>query len=500
LANRKEDFLKKLLFFLIISIGTTGCGGFNLKSFSPTYSLPSQPLPGASDPQLDQLESNRVKKETMERNLELAGPVETFNPAEVGVWREPEHLYSLSCEPELCWEPCLLSESLLMESTRFAKVEGRLSPSDGSAEEEGMAAEKKPCQVASRTAKSEAHLDPPAEKSPEKNLDGKGSEALLSPANSRETEEDFSWEPLESRGKDSSLLAFPLGETIPKPPAASPSLSSPALVTFPSLLNSKVGDFIGFFQKQADSFFMRSLGRSTTYADMMKKIFREKNLPEELFYLALIESGFNPKAFSRAKASGIWQFIGKTAKRFGLKVDKWVDERRDPEKATHAAAEYLKSLYAMFNNWDLATASYNAGEGKILKAMKKANSQDFWKISQHRFLKKETKEYVPMFLAAVTIAQDPQKYGFQDIEYSPPLVYEKVTVPPATSLVIIAKAAELDLSEVKALNPALKKGKTPPNSCFEIKLPPGKKEAFAKGKIWQALPRSINWHSRTSAT
>ena len=414
----------------------------------------------------------------MERNLELAIPAETSNPVEVGVWREPDYPYSLSCEPELCWEPCLLSESLLMESTRFAKVEGRLSPSNGSAEEEGMEAEKKPCQVASRTAKSEAHLDLPAEKSPEKNLEGKGSEALLSPANSRETEEDFSWEPLESRGKDSSLLAFPLGETIPKPPAASPSLSSPALVTFPSLLNSKVGDCIGFFQKQADSFFMRSLGRSTTYADMMKKIFREKNLPEELFYLALIESGFNPKAFSRAKASGIWQFIGKTAKRFGLKVDKWVDERRDPEKATHAAAEYLKSLYAMFNNWDLASASYNAGEGKILKAMKKANSQDFWKISQHRFLKKETKEYVPMFLAAVTIAQDPQEYGFQNIEYLPPLVYEKVTVPPGTSLVTIAKAAKLDLSVIQILNPALKRGKTPPYSSFEIKLPPGKKEVF----------------------
>jgi membrane-bound lytic murein transglycosylase D len=365
-----------------------------------------------------------------------------------------------------------------MESTRFAKVEGRLSPSDGSAEEEGMAAEKKPCQVASRATKPEAYLDPPAEKSPEKNIDAKDLEPLLSPVSSGKTEEVFPWESPESWEKDASLLAFPFWKTIPEPPAVSPYPSSPALATFPSLLNSKVGDFIGFFQKQADSFFMRSLGRSTTYADMMKKIFREKNLPEELFYLALIESGFNPKAFSRAKASGIWQFIGKTAKRFGLKVDKWVDERRDPEKATHAAAEYLKSLYAMFNNWDLATASYNAGEGKILKAMKKANSQDFWKISQHRILKKETKEYVPMFLAAVTIAQDPQKYGFQDIEYSPPLVYEKVTVPPATSLVIIAKAAELDLSEVKALNPALKKGKTPPNSCFEIKLPPEKKEVF----------------------
>jgi membrane-bound lytic murein transglycosylase D len=213
---------------------------------------------------------------------------------------------------------------------------------------------------------------------------------------------------------------------------------------------------------------------------MMKGILREKGLPEELFYLALIESGYDPMAFSRAKASGIWQFVGKTGKRFGLKVDKWVDERRDPEKSTYAAAAYLKNLYGMFNDWDLAMASYNAGEGRILKAMKKANSQDFWAISQQRTVKRETKEYVPMFLAALTIAQSPDKYGFQNIEYSPPLVYEKVTVPKATSLSTIAKAAETDLSTIQALNPALKKGKTPPHSSFEIKLPPGKKETFEK--------------------
>jgi len=258
------------------------------------------------------------------------------------------------------------------------------------------------------------------------------------------------------------------------PPGPSPSPHA----IFPSMLHEEVEDYISFFQIQAERFFARSLGRSTAYADMMKGIFREKGLPEELFYLALIESGYNPTAFSRAKASGIWQFIGKTAKRFGLKVDKWVDERRDPEKSTHAAANYLKSLYGLFNNWDLATAGYNAGEGKILKAMQRANSQDFWKISQQRYLKKETKEYVPMFLAAVTIAQNPQKYGFRNIEYSPPLVYEKVTVPPGTNLLFIAKAAESDLSHIQALNPALKKGKTPPHSPFEVKLPPGKKEVF----------------------
>jgi membrane-bound lytic murein transglycosylase D len=214
---------------------------------------------------------------------------------------------------------------------------------------------------------------------------------------------------------------------------------------------------------------------------MMKKILREKNLPEELFYLALIESGYNPKAFSRARASGIWQFLTKTGKRYGLKVDKWVDERRDPEKSTYAAAEYLKDLYEMFNNWDLATASYNAGEGKVLRAMKRAKSQDFWEISQHRYLKRETKKYVPMFLAAVTIASEPEKYGFSNVEYHPPLVYEKAVVPPGTSLDWIAKAAETDLAEIRALNPALKRGQTPPNyPHFKINLPPGKKEIFEK--------------------
>jgi membrane-bound lytic murein transglycosylase D len=252
-----------------------------------------------------------------------------------------------------------------------------------------------------------------------------------------------------------------------------------AVHAFPSLLNDKVQDFISFFQGKAGPFFTRSLARSQAYEEMMKKIFREKNLPEDLFYLALIESGYNPTALSRAKASGIWQFIGQTAKRFGLRVDKWVDERRDPEKSTLAAAEYLKTLHGMFNNWDLATASYNAGEGKMLTAMKKAQSDDFWEISNHRYLKQETKKYVPMFLAAMTIAKEPQKYGFSNIEYHPPLVYEKVAVPPSTSLALIAKAAETDLSEIHSLNPALLREKTPPNlPYFEINLPSGKKEVF----------------------
>ena len=274
-------------------------------------------------------------------------------------------------------------------------------------------------------------------------------------------------------------------------------LSSQILGGIPTLLNDRVKDFIDFFQNKADGFFTRSLARSQAYEGMMKQIFREKNLPEELFYLALIESGYNPEAQSRAKALGIWQFMSQTAKRFGLKVDKWVDERRDPEKSTYAAAEYLKSLHEMFNCWYLATASYNAGEGKMLQAMKRAKSQDFWEISKHRYLKQETKEYVPMFLAAMIIAQDPQKYGFSNIEYHPPLMYEKVTVPPGTRLDRIARAAETDVDDIRTLNPSLRKDRTPPEGpSFEIKIPPGKKEAFesnfSRMKIFD--PRTARKH------
>lgn len=290
--------------------------------------------------------------------------------------------------------------------------------------------------------------------------------------------EFFSWE---NRAED-FLPANPnLNSEAKSSPASSANDQISSIVSlFPSVLNEKVKDFINYFQNKAESFFSKALARSQAYEEMMKKIFREKNLPEELFYLALIESGFNPFAVSRAQASGIWQFVSKTAKRFGLRVDKWVDERRDPEKSTYAAAEYLKQLYEMFNCWELAAASFNAGEGKILKAMKKTQSQNFWDIAQHRYLKAETKKYVPMFLAAMLIAKEPEKYGFSNIPYHPPLTYEKIIVPPSTSLAWVAKVSETDLAELRALNPALKMDKTPPHEEFEIKLPAGKKEVFER--------------------
>ncbi|MGZ3533847.1 MAG: transglycosylase SLT domain-containing protein [Thermodesulfobacteriota bacterium] len=211
----------------------------------------------------------------------------------------------------------------------------------------------------------------------------------------------------------------------------------------------------------------------------MKSVLKEHGLPEDLVYLSLIESGFDPNAYSRAKAVGLWQFIYLTGKRYGLRSNWWVDERRDPEKSTIAAAKYLKDLYEMFACWYLAAAGYNAGEYKIINAIKRYKTEDFWKLSNYRYLKRETKDYVPLMIAATLVAKEPEKYGFIDVEYQEPLRYEKVKVPELTDLSHIAKACETSLEEIKDLNPELRRGVTPPNETeYEIKIPFGKRDLF----------------------
>jgi membrane-bound lytic murein transglycosylase D len=213
----------------------------------------------------------------------------------------------------------------------------------------------------------------------------------------------------------------------------------------------------------------------------MRKLLKEQGLPEDLVYIALIESGFDPSAYSRSKASGPWQFISWTGKRYGLKVNWWVDERRDPEKSTIAAAKHLKDLYERFECWYLAAAGYNAGEYKIIRAMKRYRTEDFWLLTNSRYLKRETKNYVPQMIAAALIAKDPEKYGFTDVEYQEPLRYEKLKVPELTGLSLIAKACETSLEEIKDLNPEILRGVTPPDEPdYEIKIPFGKKDVFLK--------------------
>ena len=283
----------------------------------------------------------------------------------------------------------------------------------------------------------------------------------------------------------SQLVNHPVSEEanedfrLESPPTREPE--SETTFDIPIVMNERVEYFILYFQTTLRDKFMSWLARSAKYIPMMKVLLRENGLPEDLVYMALIESGFNPHAFSRSKACGPWQFISSTGKKYGLLVNWWIDERRDPEKSTIAAAKYLNDLYDMFECWYLAAASYNAGEGKISRGMKRYRTEDFWELTRHRYLKRETKNYVPQMIAAALVAKDPEKYGFTDIEYQDPLCYDKVTVPEGTDLGLIAKACEISLEEVKDLNPELLRECTPPGiSDYEVRVPCGKKELFQK--------------------
>ena len=246
---------------------------------------------------------------------------------------------------------------------------------------------------------------------------------------------------------------------------------------------------VQYFSITVRKHFQQWLSRSGKYMTLMKSILRENYMPEDLVFLALIESGFNPKAYSIAQASGPWQFIRGTAARYGLRVDQWVDERRDPVKSTEAAAAYLKDLYGMFGSWPLAMASYNAGEGNVARAITRTGGvQDFWKLRKTRYMPSETKDYVPKFIAARMIAQNPDNFGFKDLEYDQPFVFEEVQLDHCTDLRTVALCCGVSIEEIKDLNPELIKGCTPPNRTYTLRIPKGKKEAFLAA--YNALPKN----------
>lgn len=238
---------------------------------------------------------------------------------------------------------------------------------------------------------------------------------------------------------------------------------------------------ITLFTERIKNRFSLWLSRSGKYLDLIKDILRSKNLPEEMAFLPLIESGFNPAAYSIAKAVGPWQFIASTAKRYGLKIDWWRDERKDPIKSTLAAADYLKDLYDMFGSWNLAIAAYNAGEGKILNALNRTKRYDFWELTSTKYIKKETKEYVPRFVAARMIAANPDEYGFDRIDYHPPFEYDEVIINHPLDLGLAAKIADTTVDVIRELNPELRRWCTPlGESSYTLRIPKGKKETFLK--------------------
>lgn len=264
----------------------------------------------------------------------------------------------------------------------------------------------------------------------------------------------------------------------------------------PLVYNKRVEKLIRYFQGRGRERFELWLSRSGAYIPLMQGILVDEGLPPDLVYLALIESGFSPYAYSSASAVGFWQFITPTGRRYGLRIDDWVDERRNPEKATRAAARYLRDLYGMFNDWHLAAAGYNAGENKIARAMRKYDADNFWDLVEGRYLKAETKDYVPKLIAAITIAKDPAAYGFNPV-YQQPVTHAVVTVAGGEDLRRLAYAAGVTFGALKRLNPELRRWLTPPGEAYVLAVPVGAEVDFATRLVAAPVDGGLPFHRVT---
>ncbi len=268
----------------------------------------------------------------------------------------------------------------------------------------------------------------------------------------------------------------------------------------PIPLNERVLAYIELFQGRLRDWFAAGLQRGARYLPMIQNVFRAEGLPLDLAYVPLIESAFNPNAVSRARAQGVWQFMAGTAAENGLKRDWYIDERSDPEKATRAAAAYLQTLAGTFDgDWHLALASYNGGPGLVQRALKRSGFSDFWDLVTKRpgYLPRETREYVPMILAAMVIARNPTQYGFEPPSERP-LEYEKVAVPRPVDLRRIAEWAGTGVSQIQDLNPELLRWTTPIRyPGYEIKVPKGTAAAI-EARLAESTPAdtaSLNWYT-----
>ncbi|MCL2143925.1 MAG: transglycosylase SLT domain-containing protein [Endomicrobia bacterium] len=222
-----------------------------------------------------------------------------------------------------------------------------------------------------------------------------------------------------------------------------------------------------------------AIERSGAHREIILRTLQNFNLPEELLWLPVVESLYNNKVVSTAGAVGIWQIMAHRGRGLGLQINYWIDERRDPEKATRAACLYLKELYVMLNDWHLVLAGYNRGEFGLLRDMKFSNASNITEMTDRNAIPRETQKYVPQFIAAVIIANNLEKYGFDDVNFAPPLRYDKIKTDKVIDLKIAAQCAETTVEEIKKLNPALNAWCTPQGyPGFELKIPYGTKEKF----------------------
>jgi len=287
----------------------------------------------------------------------------------------------------------------------------------------------------------------------------------------------FSEKPAEPASID-ELLALSVFDTPAQTPDLTRTVKSDLQTTTHDIaipLNGRVLSYVELFQGRLRGFIEDGLQRGSRYLPMIQDVFRAEGLPLDLAYVPLIESAFKPNALSRATAKGVWQFMRTTAKENGLRHDWYVDERSDPEKATRAAARYLKTLNSMFDgDWHLALASYNGGPGRVQRAMKRSGIDDFWELSDRsKYLPRETREYVPMILAAIVIARNPAQYGFE-VQATPPLDYDTVKLPGPLDLRRVAEWTGASIDAIQNLNPELRRWTTPVRaSGYELKVPTG---------------------------
>jgi len=253
----------------------------------------------------------------------------------------------------------------------------------------------------------------------------------------------------------------------------------------PLMMTDQVAGYINYFSTRGRGVLERALARSGRYEDMIRRTFKEEGVPQDLIYLAQAESGFHPQAVSRAGARGMWQFMASRAKGYGLERNWWVDERQDPERATRAAAQHLKDLYAEFGDWYLAMAAYNSGPGTVQSAVKRTGYADFWELYRRNVLPKETRNYVPIIVAVTIMAKNPDQYGLTDVAKEKPIPYDAVKIDYPIDLRLVAECVDASAADLQDLNPSLLRMTTPKPSPgsngsqqFELRLPAGTADKF----------------------
>ncbi len=253
--------------------------------------------------------------------------------------------------------------------------------------------------------------------------------------------------------------------------------------------NWRTEHWINYFQGKGRRYFVKWLDRTEKYKDIIVPILIENDIPRDLLYLAVIESGLNLSARSRVKATGPWQFMAGTGRLFGLRINWWIDERKDIIASTYAAAHYLKHLHNLFGNWPLALAAYNSGEYRVAYAISKQKTDDYWRLN----LPSQTRWFVPKYMAALAIGRNPEKYGFETPK-SEPLTFDVIRIDKSTDLRIVAKSAACTYRTIQELNPSMKRWATPPGMAVELKVPYGTGEKVLASLENLPPEERVSWH------